>query len=77
MEENFSMEWKEWNMERKIFSMEWGIRNGRKLPAWNMKKLSSFQFYTRPWSQLWQKNHFFTIIGQTNSLKLVQRTLHA
>ena len=35
MEENFSMEW---NMEWKIFSMEWKW-NGRKLPVWNMDRL--------------------------------------
>ena len=33
MEENFCMEWK-------TFSMEWKW-NGRKLPAWNVEKLSS------------------------------------
>ena len=33
MEENFSMEWK-WN--------------GRKLPAWNMEKLSSIPFQALP-----------------------------
>ena len=33
MEENFSMEWK-------IFGIEWKW-NGRKLPVWNMEKLSS------------------------------------
>ena len=33
MEENFSMEWK-WN--------------GRKLPAWNMEKLSSIPFQDLP-----------------------------
>ena len=32
MEENFSMEW---NIERKIFSMEWKW-NGMKLPVWNI-----------------------------------------
>ena len=37
MEENFSMEW---NMEWKIFGMEWKW-NGRKLPVWNMEKSSS------------------------------------
>ena len=42
MEENFSMEW---NMEWKIFSMEW---NGRKLSAWNMEKSSSIPFHTMP-----------------------------
>ena len=42
MEENFSMEW---NMEWKIFSMEWKW-NGRKSPAWNMEKSSPIPFYT-------------------------------
>ena len=36
MEENFSMEWK-------IYSMEWKW-NERKLPVWNMEKLSSIPF---------------------------------
>ena len=44
MEENFSMEW---NME-KNFSMEWKW-NGKKLPVWNMEKLSSIPFHTMPW----------------------------
>ena len=44
MEENFSMEW---NMEWKIFSMEWKW-NGRKLPVWNMEKSSSIPFQTMP-----------------------------
>ena len=37
MEENFSMEWK-------IFSIKWKS-NGRKLPAWNMEKSSSFSYH--------------------------------
>ena len=44
MEDNFSMEW---NMEWKIFGMEWRW-NGRKLPDWNMEKLSSIPFRTMP-----------------------------
>ena len=44
MEENFSMEW---NMEWKIFGMEWKW-NGRKLPVWNMEKSSSIPFHTMP-----------------------------
>ena len=44
MEENFSM-------ERKIFGMEWKW-NGRKLPVWNMEKLSSIPFHTMPWLSL-------------------------
>ena len=44
MEENFSMEW---NMEWKIFSMEWKW-NGRKFPVWNMEKSSSIPFHTMP-----------------------------
>ena len=44
MEENFSMEW---NMEWKIFGMEWKW-NGRKLPVWNMEKLSLIPFHTMP-----------------------------
>ena len=46
MEENFSMEW---NMEWKIFGMEWKW-NGRKLPVWNMEKSSSIPFHTMPCS---------------------------
>ena len=42
MEQNFSMEW---NMEWKIFGMEWKW-NGRKLPVWNMEKSSSIPFHT-------------------------------
>ena len=45
MEENFSMEW---NMEWKIFGMEWKW-NGRKLPVWNMEKSSSIPFHTMSW----------------------------
>ena len=41
MEENFSMEWK-------IFGIEWKW-NGRKLPVWNMEKLSSTPFHIMPW----------------------------
>ena len=44
MEENFGMEW---NMEWKIFSMEWKW-NRRKLPVWNMEKSSSIPFHTMP-----------------------------
>ena len=44
MEENFSMEW---NMEWKIFGMEWKW-NGRKLPVWNMEKSSFIPFHTMP-----------------------------
>ena len=43
MEENFNMEW---NMEWKIFRMEWKW-NGRKLSVWNMK--NRFPFHTMPW----------------------------
>ena len=46
MEENLSMEW---NMEWKIFTMEWKW-NGRKLPEWNMKKSSFISFHTMPCS---------------------------
>ena len=45
MEENFSMEW---NMEWKIFSMEWKW-NGRKLPVWITEKSTSIPFHTMPW----------------------------
>ena len=45
MEENFSMEW---NMEWKIFGIEWKW-NGSKLPVSNMEKSSSILFYTMPW----------------------------
>ena len=45
MEENLSMEW---NMEWKIFGMEWKW-NRRKLPVWNMEKLSFIPFHTMPW----------------------------
>ena len=41
MEENFSMEW---NMEWKIFGMEWKW-NGRKLPVRNMEKSSSIPYH--------------------------------
>ena len=41
MEENFSMEW---NMEWKIFNMEWKW-NGRKLPVWKMEKPSSIPYH--------------------------------
>ena len=44
MEENLSMEW---NMEWKIFSMEWKW-NRRKLPEWNTEKSSSIPFRTMP-----------------------------
>ena len=44
LEENFSMEW---NMEWKIFGMDWKW-NGRKLPVWNMEKSSSIPFHTMP-----------------------------
>ena len=44
MEENFSMEW---NMEWKIFSMEWKW-NGRKLPVCNMEKSFSIPFHALP-----------------------------
>ena len=44
MEANFSMEW---NMEWKIFRMEWKW-NGRKLPVWNMEKTSSIPFHIMP-----------------------------
>ena len=47
MEENFSMEW---NMEWKIFSMEWKW-NGRKLPEWNMEKSSSTPLHAMPCRQ--------------------------
>ena len=42
MEENFSMEW---NMEWKIFSMQWKW-NGRKFPVWNMEKSFSIPYHT-------------------------------
>ena len=51
MEENFSMEWnmeENFSMEWKIFGMEWKW-NGRKLPVWNMEKLSSIPFHTMPY----------------------------
>ena len=48
MEENVSMEW---NVEWKILSMEWKW-NGRKLPVWDMEKLSSIPFHTMPWQGL-------------------------
>ena len=48
MKENFSMEW---NMEWKIFSMEWKW-NGKKLLLRNMEKSSSIPFYTMPWTQV-------------------------
>ena len=58
MEEKFSMEWNmeenfsmEWNMEWKIFGMEWKW-NGRKLPVWNMEKLSFIPFHTMPCRQV-------------------------
>ena len=41
MEENSSMEW---NMEWKIFSMEWKW-NGRKLEVWIMEKSSSIPYH--------------------------------
>ena len=41
MEENFCMEW---NMDWKIFGMEWKW-NGRKLPVWNMEKSSSIPYH--------------------------------
>ena len=44
MEENFSMEW---NMEWKIFGMEWKW-NEKKLPVWNMEKSSSILFHSIP-----------------------------
>ena len=37
----------EWNMERKIFSMEW-IWNGRNSAVWNMEKSSSIPFHSMP-----------------------------
>ena len=48
MEEKFRIEW---NMEGKIFSMEW-IWNGKKLPVWNMEKLSFIPSHTMPCSHL-------------------------
>ena len=47
MEENFSMKW---NMEWKIFSIEWKW-NIRKLPVWNMEKSPSVPFHTMPCRQ--------------------------
>ena len=44
MAEKFSMEW---NMEWKIFGMEWKW-NGRKFPVWNIKKSSSISFHIIP-----------------------------
>ena len=54
MEENFGMEW---NMEWKIFSMEWKW-NGRKLPVWNMEKSSSIPFHTMPCQDLLRRSHY-------------------
>ena len=66
MEENFSMEW---NMEWKIFSMEW---NGRKLPVWNMEKLSSIPFDTMPcWQQCKDKMSY---LNQMYEKKAMART---
>ena len=59
MEENFSMEW---NMEWKIFGMEWKW-NGRKLPVWNMEKSSSIPFHTMPWFYLVCNHHFRSATG--------------
>ena len=42
VEDNFSMEW---NMEWKIFSMEW---IGRKFVEWNMEKSSSIPYHALP-----------------------------
>ena len=44
MEKNFSMEW---NMERKIFSME-----GRKLPVWNVEKSFSIPYHAQLTTQV-------------------------
>ena len=38
----------EWNMEWKIFSMEW-IWNGRNFAVWNTEKSSSIPFHSMPW----------------------------
>ena len=61
MEENYSMEW---NMEWKIFSMEWKW-NGRKLPVWNMEKSSSIPSHTMPWLQArpYNKSGVVTVEG--------------
>ena len=44
MEENFIV-------ERKIFSMKWKW-NERKLPAWNMEKLSSISYHALSTTQV-------------------------
>ena len=54
MEENLGMEW---NMEWKIFGMEWKW-NGRKLPVWNMEKSFSIPFHTMPWSSVLKIGQF-------------------
>ena len=60
IEEIFSMEW---NMEWKIFSLEWKC-NGRKLLVWSMEKSSSIPFIPCTDSQFWNaslcpwKRHF-------------------
>ena len=53
IEENFIVEW---NMEWKIFSMEWKW-NGKKLPVRNMEKSSSIPFHTMPC--LWERQPCF------------------
>ena len=77
MEENFSMEWK-------IFGMEWKW-NGRKLPVWNMEKLSSIPFHTVLWFAVWQKvqlyvmqykKYFVTLQGVPNRSSKPECALH-
>ena len=48
MKENFSMGW---NVERKVFSVEWKW-NGKNWPVWNMEKSSSIPFHIMPFPLL-------------------------
>ena len=68
VEENFS---KEWNMQWKVFSMEWKW-NGKKLPLWNREKSSSisyralspnagFKILTSYWLMIAQGQHYDVI----------------
>ena len=57
MEEKFSMKWR---MESNMFSMEWKW-NGRKMPVWNMLKLSSIPYHALAMAT---RNHIRVVFGQ-------------
>ena len=66
MEENFSMEW---NMEWKIFGMDWKW-NGRKLPVWNMEKSSSIPYHALPRGHILK---FLALASKVKSLALASK----